>query len=72
MIVIDSTREPFPVECRACGKPILLCNLYVDDGCPCNSPRGVNFKPQPCARCRTDHCVKPGHRLGDLFGVIAE
>lgn len=52
-----------PAECRACGKPLLLANLLVDDGCPCNSPRGVNFAPQPCALCKTEECVKPAHRL---------
>lgn len=57
-----------PEKCNACGKPLLLENLYVDDGCPCNTPRGVNFKPAPCPTCKTDNCVKPGHRLPALFG----
>jgi hypothetical protein len=55
-----------PAKCNGCGNPLLLENLFVDDGCPCNTPRGVNFKPAPCA-CG-DECVKPGHRLVALFG----
>jgi hypothetical protein len=52
-----------PERCSACGEPILMANLHVDDGCPCNSPRGVNFPPTRCGICNVDDCVKPGHRL---------
>lgn len=64
------TEEPMnaattiPEKCNACGRPLLLVNLFVDDGCPCNSPRGVNFTPQPCGVCKTDNCVKIAHRVG--------
>lgn len=58
-----------PDQCNACRKLLLLENLFVDDGCPCNSPRGINFQPKPCAICKTDDCVKPGHRQTALFGV---
>ena len=57
-----------PAKCNGCGAPLLLENLFCDDGCPCNTPRGVNFKPQSCAVCRVDDCAKPGHRLAELFG----
>ena len=65
-----------PEKCNGCGKPLLLENLYCDDGCPCNTPRGVNFTPEPCSICGTGiliellgaGCVKPGHRLAKLFG----
>jgi len=56
-----------PTTCRACGAPLLLASLFVDDACPCNSPKGVNFKPQWCEVCK-EECVKPGHRLTALFG----
>lgn len=56
-----------PWKCNGCGAPLLLENLFADDGCPCNTPRGVNFAPQPCALCRID-CVKPGHHIEELFG----
>jgi hypothetical protein len=60
-----------PSKCNKCGQPLLLENLYCDDGCPCNSPRGINFKPVSCKICKIDDCVKPGHRLFTLFGEIA-
>lgn len=52
-----------PEKCNGCGSVLLLKNLYVDDGCPCNTPRGVNFTPQPCAVCGFKDCVKLAHRL---------
>jgi hypothetical protein len=58
-----------PAKCNGCGAPLLLENLFCDDGCPCNTPRGVNFKPQPCDICCCGFCVKPGHRVLQLFGV---
>jgi len=59
------TNPNIPTQCNGCGKPLFLENLYVDDGCPCNTPRGVNFKPAPCPTCKTDNCVKPGD-LNDI------
>jgi len=56
-----------PERCKGCGAPLLLENLFVDDGCPCNTPRGVNFEPKPCKVCQVENCVKPGHRLYELF-----
>jgi len=56
-----------PDVCAACGKPLLLENLFVEDGCPCNSPLGVNFPPAPCPECRA-LCSRPGHRIRSLFG----
>jgi hypothetical protein len=57
-----------PEACNYCHHPLLLENLFVDDGCPCNSGMGVNFMPSPCVACGTQDCVKPGHRLAALFG----
>jgi hypothetical protein len=61
-----------PEKCNGCGQPLLLENLFVDDGCPCNNARGVNLKPKPCEICRVEDCVKPGHRLPELFGFPGE
>lgn len=55
-----------PKNCNGCGTPLLLENLYVDDGCPCNSPREINFKARPCSICDAN-CVKPGHHLTYLY-----
>ncbi len=59
-----------PRSCNHCGTWLRLENLFVDDGCPCNSRRGINFEPLPCSLCKTD-CVKPGHHLEHLFGGVA-
>jgi dCMP deaminase len=67
---LQADGSKFPTTCSACDKPLLLSNMFTDDGCPCNSPRGVNFKPQPCERCHTSYCVKPGHRLSTLYGNL--
>lgn len=35
----------FPIvdpKCQGCGKSLLLANAWMTDGCPCNSPLGVN------------------------------
>ena len=59
-----------PEKCNGCGKPLLLENLYVEDGCPCNTPKGVNIQPRGCATCGKP-CSRPGHRLLELFGDAA-
>ena len=45
--------------CRGCGKPLLAKNYRIADGCPCNSPRGVNHGVVPTLTCtcsaRGDH-----------------
>lgn len=70
VVPFDRTNPNIPAECRTCGRLLLLENLYVDDGCPCNSPRGNNFQPMACSICRQHDCVKPGHRLGMIFGAV--
>lgn len=57
-----------PSKCNACDEPLLLENLFVEDGCPCNSPLGVNFEPKQCAACGLP-CSRPGHRVRSLFGI---
>jgi hypothetical protein len=35
----------FPIvnaNCAGCGKPLLVENAWMTDGCPCNTPLGVN------------------------------
>lgn len=71
MTTPNPSNPNIPTKCNGCGAPLLLEHLYVDDGCPCNTPRGVNFKPMACPTCKTDNCVKPGHRLPLLFGEVA-
>lgn len=52
----------FPKTCNACGQPLLLENVFCEDGCPCNSPRGVNVPVRDCSFCMTE-CARPAHRI---------
>lgn len=45
-----------PVECRGCRKELKPENAWMTDGCPCNSPCGVN-DAQP------DECIETLKRL---------
>ena len=29
-------------DCKGCGKPLLIENAWMTDGCPCNTPLGIN------------------------------
>ena len=29
-------------NCKGCGRPLLLENAWMADGCPCNHPLGIN------------------------------
>lgn len=29
-------------NCAGCGEPLLIENAWMTDGCPCNTPLGVN------------------------------
>lgn len=44
-------------KCRGCGKVLLPENFgMVADGCPCNSPRGVNHGLVPKDTCTCHEC----------------
>lgn len=45
-----------PASCRACGGMILPENREIADGCPCNSPRGVNHGLVPKNTCTCVSC----------------
>jgi len=45
-----------PDLCRGCGKMILPENRRVADGCPCNSPRGINHGLVPIHTCTCVEC----------------
>ena len=46
--------RPLCTSCRACGKPVE--NDRIADGCPCNSPRGVNHGLVPAYVCTCPEC----------------
>ena len=39
---MEMTNDHRIAKCRACGKPLDPGDTRIADGCPCNSPRGVN------------------------------
>lgn len=43
--------------CRGCGKALILpANQVIADGCPCNSPRGINHGFVPKDVCTCSEC----------------
>jgi len=52
-----STSAPDTVrDCRACGQALNPENCSTADGCPCNSPRGVNHGLVPTHVCTCEIC----------------
>lgn len=49
-----------PDLCRGCGGMILPENRRIADGCPCNSPRGVNHGLVPKNTCTCPECDPAG------------
>jgi len=49
-----------PPLCRACGQPIQPEDRGLADGCPCNSPRGVNHGLVPTHVCTCPECDPAG------------
>jgi hypothetical protein len=63
--VIVNAHRPEPasttkmVVCRGCGKELHFDGIPRADGCPCNSPRGINHGIVPpylcaCKLCRSE------------------
>lgn len=45
-----------PPTCRNCGHPLTPANERIADGCPCNSPRGINHGLVPTHVCTCHAC----------------
>lgn len=55
------------MSCQGCGDPLLLANRRIADGCPCNSPRGVNHglvAKNTCTCIICDPARTGGTRIG--------
>ena len=50
-------------KCNGCGKPLLLKNEWMEDGCPCNSPKGCNKQEKACD-CPIDVLMTSGCKCG--------
>lgn len=53
---LKKTIEWYAPACRGCGKALLPKNERVADGCPCNTPRGINHGLVPKNVCTCDVC----------------
>ena len=51
------------MECRNCGKPLSI-TTGIADGCPCNSPRGINHGLVPAYICTCPICDP--HQTGSV------
>lgn len=52
--------DPKPLECRGCGQPLVSDNYRIADGCPCNTPRGINHGLVPKDVCTCPQCDPAG------------
>lgn len=43
-------------RCRGCGKPLVPENSRIADGCPCNTPRGINHGLVDTSTCTCEGC----------------
>ena len=60
--MLQCPRHPDPSRCKGCGKFLRPENETIADGCPCNTPRGVNHgivKPEVCT-CEVCDPAKTG------------
>ncbi len=58
--------------CRACGRPLTRDNEVLADGCPCNSPRGVNHGQVAHDVCTCVECDPEqtgSSRVRETYGV---
>lgn len=54
-----------PAVCKGCGQPLKAENAWMEDGCPCNSPKGCN---QPAGELR-EWWMVVDRRYGDVISV---
>lgn len=53
--------------CRGCGKDLLPDNAWMEDGCPCNSPKGINEVPSEAWKSRMSQVDDSSCSVGGLF-----
>jgi hypothetical protein len=57
-------------NCWGCGKELMAENCWMDDGCPCNTPRGVNDGNQLISDWRREREQKASHELAALRAEV--
>ena len=53
-------------NCKGCGKPLLLKNAMVTDGCGCNTPLGVNSMNETRWRLLMQYAQNSAWKLADI------
>jgi hypothetical protein len=51
-------RQNEEAYCQGCGKELIRENAWMEDGCPCNSPKGCNRGNQTISDWRNDRIHK--------------
>lgn len=65
-----SDRYAVERPCTGCGKPLLLENAWMEDGCPCNTVAGVNNRNLYRWRLLHDLQQKQSHELSQAKRAI--
>lgn len=52
--------------CKGCGNELLAENCWMDDGCQCNMPRGVNYGNQQISEWRREREQRASHEVERL------
>lgn len=50
-------------NCKGCGKPLTIENAPVTDGCPCNTPLGINNMNETRWRLLMQYCRELAWKL---------
>lgn len=70
MVLETDTIGGFPYKdanCKGCGKPLTIENAPVTDGCPCNSPLGVNSMNETRWRLLMQYCQELQWKLSAVI-----
>lgn len=54
------------MTCNGCGQPLVSENAWMEDGCPCNSPKGCNDGNQLISDFRQDAIWKLQREIEQL------
>jgi hypothetical protein len=59
-------------NCAGCGQPLRIENAWVTDGCPCNTPLGVNNQNETRWRLLMQLQQKQSHEIERLKALLDE
>ena len=57
-------------NCKGCGQPLKLENAPVTDGCPCNTPLGVNSMNETRWRLLLQFCQELQWKMSDAIKAL--